>query len=161
VVKRSQMLPLTPGDTFDFCTNPRNLPLLTPSPMKFRLVSQKPAKMGVGTELHYQFQFFRIPFHWRLIIEAYDPPDTMVIAQQEGPFTYWKHFQTFKVMDAKATEVRERFEFALPYKRIGEFGYRTFLKAALRDLFDHRANQMDTIVHRAKMTRSRSQTASK
>jgi len=74
--------------------------------------------------------------------------NSFVDVQVEGPFAHWRHEQTFAASGDKATEVRDRFEFGLPFGRIGEFAYRMFLKTKIRNLFDYRANKLDLLMHR-------------
>ena len=43
--------------------------------------------------------------------------------------------------------MRDRFEFGLRFGRVGEFAYKAFVKAKIRQMFDYRANKMDLLMH--------------
>jgi ligand-binding SRPBCC domain-containing protein len=147
VVKRTQMVPRSIQDTFEFFSNPRVIETLTPSATRFRLVGEKLDSIKPGAILNYRFRFFRIPLRWRIRIESVDPPNSFVDVQLKGPFAHWKHSQMFIASGAKSTEVRDRFEFGLRFGRVGEFAYQLIVKAKIRQMFDYRANKMDMLMH--------------
>jgi ligand-binding SRPBCC domain-containing protein len=147
VVKRTQMVPRSIQDTFEYFSNPRVVENLTPSASRFRLVGGKPDPIQPGTVLNYRFRLFRIPLRWQISIESVDAPNSFVNLQVKGPFSHWKHSQMFIASGAKSTEVRDRFEFGLPFGRVGEFAYKMILKAKIRQIFDYRANKMDMLMH--------------
>jgi ligand-binding SRPBCC domain-containing protein len=148
IVKRNQLVPRPLEETFKFFSNPRIVETLTPSLMRFRLVGEVPATIQTGTILNYRFRVFRIPMNWRVCIETYEAPSRMVDVQVKGPFSHWVHEQTFIASGDSATEVRDRFEFGVPYGRVGELAYQLIIKSTIRHLFDYRANKMDMLMNR-------------
>jgi ligand-binding SRPBCC domain-containing protein len=147
VLKRTQMVPQPLDQAFKFFTDPLSLEILMPSAMGFRLVGEKPDAIEAGTIFNYRFFLFRIPIYWQTKVESVDPPHSLIGVQQKGPLAHWRHTQTFIAAGAKTTEVRDRFEFGLPLGRIGEFAYRSWGKAKIRQLLEYRANKMDLLMH--------------
>lgn len=148
IVKRSQLVPRPLEETFKFFSNPRVVEALTPSLMRFRLVGEVPASVQTGTILNYRFRLFRIPIRWQIRIDLCETPGRLINVQEKGPFSHWLHEQTFTASGDTATEVRDRFEFGMPYGRVGELAYQLIIKATIRHLFDYRANEMDMIMNR-------------
>ena len=147
VLKRTQMVLGSLEDVFQFFSNPRAVEILTPSSMQFRLLTEDLDSIEDGVVLDYRFRLYSVPIRWQIRIESVDPPNSFVDVQENGPFAHWKHTQSFIAAGANATEVRDRFEFALPYGRVGEFAYRSYVKALIRQLFEYRANKMDVLMH--------------
>ena len=147
VLKRTQMVLGSLEEVFQFFSNPRAVELLTPSSMHFRLLNENLDSIENGTVLDYRFYLYRIPIRWQMRIETVDPPNSFIDVQQKGPFAHWKHTQSFVAAGPDSTEVRDRFEFALPFGRVGEFAYRSYVKAIIRQLFEYRANKMDMLMH--------------
>jgi ligand-binding SRPBCC domain-containing protein len=147
ILKRTQMVPRSLEEAYKFFSDPRSVEILMPSSMRFRLVSEKPESIEAGTVLNYRFFLYRIPIYWQTRIDAVDAPNSFVSVQQKGPLAHWRHTQNFIAAGAKTTEVRDRFEFGLRFGRVGEFFYRTVMKAKIRQLLEYRANKMDMLMH--------------
>jgi ligand-binding SRPBCC domain-containing protein len=141
------MLPRPLDEAFKFFADPRCVEVLTPSSMRFRLVGERPDSIQQGTVLNYRFYLFRIPLWWQTRIESVDPPNSFVDVQQKGPFSHWRHTQTFVSSGSKSTEILDRFEFGLRFGSFGEFVYRTVMKTKIRQIIDYRANKLDLMMH--------------
>jgi ligand-binding SRPBCC domain-containing protein len=149
VVKQKRLVARSIEDAFEFFSNPRVLESLTPSTLRLRLLGEPPLPIEPGTVLNYKFYYYRLPILWQVRIESVDPPYSFTDVQQKGPFAHWRHSQTFVAAATNSTEVLDRFEYGIPFGRVGEFAYRMFLKSHIRQLLDYRANQMDMIMHRS------------
>ena len=147
VLKRIQIVPRRLEEAYEIFSNPHALETLTPSAMHFRLLDEKLDTITPGTVLNYRFYLYRLPMRWQVRIDSADAPNSFCDVQQKGPFAHWKHTQTFVYCGPESTEVRDRFEFALRFGRLGEFAYRTFLKGALRQIIDYRSNKIDLYMH--------------
>src|SRR5271155_3732841 len=95
VVKRTQMVPRSIQETFEFFSNPHVVESLTPSAAGFKLAGGTPDPIKPGTVLTYKFRLFRIPLRWQINIESVDAPNSFVDVQVKGPFAQWKHSQMF------------------------------------------------------------------
>ena len=149
VIKRTSRVPLSLAQAFQFFSNPHSVVMLTPSVMQFRLVGNASETIKPGTVLDYRFRFYRIPLRWRVRIDSVEAPNSFEDAQEKGPFGHWRHTQMFLAQGETTTEIRDRFEFGLPFGRVGEFVYRMFVKTMLRQMFDYRADKIDLLMHHA------------
>ncbi len=136
VLERTQVLPGDPGEVFEFFGDAFNLEAITPSWLRFRIVTPRPIDMREGALIEYRLALHRIPIRWLTRIEAWEPGVRFVDAQIRGPYKLWHHTHTFEP-DADGTLVRDRVRYALP-GGLGELAHRLFVRRDLERIFDHR-----------------------
>lgn len=91
-----QHLPQPVEHVFPFFADAYNLEKLTPSLLKFKVLTPKPIEMRSGCEIKYKLKVRGIPMKWKTTIHDYDPPHQFVDNQDSGPYTLWHHTHTFK-----------------------------------------------------------------
>ena len=107
-----QWLPRQPDEIFDFYADAFNLELLTPSLLRFRVLTPAPIKMAAGIEIDYRLRLHGFPMSWRSRITQWDPPHSFVDEQISGPYLYWHHLHTF-TPDRDGTLVRDVVEYSV------------------------------------------------
>ena len=107
-----QWLPRQPAAIFDFYADAFNLELLTPSLLRFRVLTPPPIKMVAGVEIAYRLRLHGFPMSWRSRITLWDPPNSFVDEQISGPYRYWQHRHTF-TSDRGGTLVRDVVEYSV------------------------------------------------
>jgi len=80
---------------FEFFADALNLEEITPSWLKFRVVTPKPIYMHRGTEIEYRLRIRGIPVRWQSRITVWDPPHRFVDEQIRGPYRVWIHEHRF------------------------------------------------------------------
>ena len=70
---RSQRVPRSPGEVFEFFTDPGNLARITPPHLHFRIVSGADFGLGRGSQLDFRLRLRGIPIRWRTLISAWEP----------------------------------------------------------------------------------------
>ena len=95
VLRSSQRFPGSPEDVFPFFSDARNLELITPDSIKFRILTPVPIDMHEGTLIDYALRIRGIPVKWRTLITVWDPPYRFVDEQLRGPYRQWIHEHTF------------------------------------------------------------------
>ncbi len=86
-------------EVFAFFSRAENLNQVTPPELHFKILTPLPLEMKVGTIIDYQIRLSGIPFHWRTLITAWEPPYRFVDQQMKGPYKLWHHEHTFEQKD--------------------------------------------------------------
>ena len=126
-------------DTFDFFSDPANLPRLTPRVLGFRIV-ESPARIERGSRFRYRVG----PIDWVAEIADWDPPAGFADVQVRGPYRIWRHRHELSEV-AGGTEVRDRVEYRLrggPAGRLLEPLHGAFL----RTLFSYRSRRLGDLL---------------
>ena len=98
-------------EVFAFFGEARNLEKLTPSWLRFEVLTEGPIVMAPGTLIDYRIHWRGIPMRWRTEIEVWEPPHRFVDRQLRGPYRLWRHEHVFAETD-DGTSVIDRVEYA-------------------------------------------------
>lgn len=124
-------------EVFAFFADASNLEAITPSFLRFRIVTPTPIVLRPGARIDYALSLFGVPLRWRTRISAWEPGARFVDEQEAGPYALWRHTHTFEP-DGEATLVRDVVEYALPLGPLGRIAHALFVARALRRIFDFR-----------------------
>ena len=152
-LRRVQELPLPPEEVFAFFAEARNLEVITPPLLKFRVLTEGPIAMQTGALIDYRLQLFGVPFGWRTIIESYDAPRKFVDRQLRGPYALWHHTHTFAPIADEAgratgTTMTDVVRYRLPLGPLGALAHGLFVHRTLAHIFDYRARTIDELLTR-------------
>jgi ligand-binding SRPBCC domain-containing protein len=139
ILEREQVIPLSRARTFAFFADALNLEAITPGFLHFRVLTEPPIVMQVGTLLAYRLSLFGIPFHWRTLIEQWSPEAAFVDRQLAGPYRFWHHTHTFTELAPDRTLMRDKVLYRLPYGIFGRLAQALFVKRMLKIIFDYRS----------------------
>jgi ligand-binding SRPBCC domain-containing protein len=98
-------------EVFAFFGEARNLEKLTPSWLRFEVLTEGPIVMAPGTLIDYRIHWRGIPMRWRTEIEVWEPPHRFVDRQLKGPYRLWRHEHVFAETD-DGTSIVDRVEYA-------------------------------------------------
>ena len=138
VLERTQTIPLSLAETFDFFADARNLERITPPALRFKVLTPAPIKMEAGALIDYQLSLFGVPFKWRTLIETWEPGQRFVDRQINGPYSLWHHTHTFEQIAPREVlmkdTVRYRVEWGLP----GWLAHELMVGRMVNQIFDYR-----------------------
>jgi ligand-binding SRPBCC domain-containing protein len=127
-------LPTPRDEVFDFFSQARNLELITPPWLSFKVLTPEPIEMRRGTLIDYRLGWHGIPLRWRSEIEEWDPPHRFVDTQLRGPYRLWHHQHVFDEVDG-GTRISDHVRYAAPG---GALVNRLFVARDVRRIFDYR-----------------------
>ncbi len=88
-------LPRPRNEVFEFFSNAINLEELTPSSLRFHVLTPTPIRVQQDLEIDYRLKIRGIPVRWRSKITVWDPPNSFVDEQVRGPYRLWIHEHRF------------------------------------------------------------------
>ena len=106
-------LPVPREKVFPFFADARNLEILTPPWLNFKVLTAGEIEMRVGAVFDYQLRIHGLPVRWRTEITGWDPPYSFTDEQRRGPYRRWSHTHTFSEKDG-GTLCRDEVIYAVP-----------------------------------------------
>jgi len=99
-LQKQTFLPLTIQEAWDFFSTHKNLDLMTPDDMNFKITSEIPEKMYKGLFITYKISpILNIPLDWVTEITHIDEPYFFIDEQRKGPYNIWHHEHHFRETD--------------------------------------------------------------
>ncbi|MEI8292094.1 MAG: SRPBCC family protein [Verrucomicrobiota bacterium] len=131
-------LPVPREKVFPFFADARNLQILTPPWLKFRVLTPGEIPMRVGAVIDYQLRIHGLPVRWRTEITGWNPPHGFTDEQRIGPYRRWCHRHIFEEKDG-GTCCFDRVEYAVPG---GSLVNRLFVRRDVERIFAYRAEAL-------------------
>jgi ligand-binding SRPBCC domain-containing protein len=137
LLERALFIPKPRAEVFAFFAEAANLERITPSFLKFHILTPGPIPMRAGTLIDYQLRLHGVPLRWRTLIESFDPISSFTDVQLKGPYRRWHHHHTFE--DAPGgTLMRDRVDYDLGFGWIGNIVHALFVRRSVEQIFDYR-----------------------
>jgi ligand-binding SRPBCC domain-containing protein len=136
-LERRQVVPVEPGEAFEFFADAFNLEVITPPWLRFRVVTRAPVAMKVGTLIEYRLRLHGVPIRWLTRIEAWEPGRRFEDRQLRGPYGWWHHCHTFAPHDG-GTSMRDLVRYEMPLGPVGRLAHRALVRRDLERIFDFR-----------------------
>jgi ligand-binding SRPBCC domain-containing protein len=145
LLQREQWVPQPLEEVFAFFSDARNLEVITPAWLGFRILSPPPVPMQSGTTILYRIHWHGFPMRWLTEIESWDPPTQFVDVQREGPYRLWHHTHSFESV-AGGTRMRDVVRYALPLGILGRLAHACLVRSEVDAIFDYRARKISSIL---------------
>jgi ligand-binding SRPBCC domain-containing protein len=135
---RTQRLPIGVEEAWDFFSDPRNLPRITPPAMGFEITSPLPPRVYAGMIITYKVRpLLGVPVDWVTEITQVDEPNLFVDEQRFGPYRFWHHQHLFREVEG-GVETRDIVHYALPLDPAGRVVQRWMVGPQLDAIFAFR-----------------------
>ncbi len=141
---REVWVPAPLPQVFTFFSEAQNLEKLTPSWLRFSILSPLPIEMKVGTLIDYRIKLFGVPMRWRTLISAWEPQTRFVDEQLRGPYSVWRHEHRFAERDG-GTVVSDRVLYRAPFAFVA---HPLLVRRQLRQIFDYRTEAIRSLFSR-------------
>lgn len=135
---RKQFLAMTLDEAWPFFSSPRNLELITPDFLHFRITSAIPDEIHAGLIITYRISAVaNIPMTWVTEISHVIPQRQFVDEQRLGPFRFWHHLHRFTPVE-NGIVMEDSVYYVMPWGWLGERIHQAFIQARLNRIFDFR-----------------------
>jgi ligand-binding SRPBCC domain-containing protein len=143
-LQRTQVLPISINEAWDFFSNPKNLKVITPEFMRFDITSiSQDSRMYPGMIITYIVSpIMNIPFNWVTEITHVNEPHYFVDNQKSGPFKFWHHQHFFKEVPS-GVEMTDIVNYAAPFDPISRPIEKTIVRQRVEMIFDFRYKKLN------------------
>lgn len=138
-----QWVPQPLDKVFAFFSDTKNLELLTPPHLRFKITGQSTTSLQEGTRINYQLKLHGVPFRWQSIIMDWKPGERFSDIQVLGPYRLWHHTHDFIEQDG-GTLIRDRAVYRIPLGVAGDLLLRSFIRKDLEAIFIYRWHKVQT-----------------
>jgi ligand-binding SRPBCC domain-containing protein len=143
-IHREQWVPRPVDEVFSFFSDPRNLEILTPAWLKFRIVPPAPIEMAAGIHIQYRLSWHGIVMGWTSEITRWRPPHDFEDVQLSGPYKLWCHTHRFQERD-DGTQMTDVVDYALPLGSLGRVAHMLQVRRNVETIFDYRYDRIREI----------------
>lgn len=147
-IERSQEVPGTPDEVFEFFGDARNLEAITPPFLRFRILTPLPVEMRVGARIDYALSLFGFPVRWTTRITAWEPGVRFVDEQESGPYALWRHTHLFEARGGR-TVMRDVVDYREPLGPLGRLAHLLFVRRTVEKIFDFRRGAISRLLRAA------------
>ena len=144
-----QFLPTPIDNAWQFFSTPKNLALITPSYLDFKILTTiSYNEIYEGMLIDYTVKpLFKIPLHWQTEICKIKKPVLFTDRQLKGPFHLWEHTHMFISKDG-GVMMKDEVQYQLPFGFIGYFIHPLFIRKKIENIFSYRAQVLKKIFGR-------------
>jgi len=126
---------------FSFFSRAENLNLITPSWLRFQILTPLPIKMERQTRIDYSLHLFGVRFSWKTEITHWQPPSLFVDKQISGPYRHWEHTHRFERIN-QGTLMEDIVRYAVPGFVLAPLIHFFFIRPRLEKIFSFREEML-------------------
>ncbi len=149
---KTQKVPATLDEVWDFISSPENLKKITPDYMGFDITSGfLSPKMYPGMIISYKVSpVFGIKMTWVTEITHMKEKDYFVDEQRIGPYAIWHHEHKIEAIEGGVL-MTDLVSYQPPFGFLGSIANAVLIKKQLREIFDYRTQAMEKIFGKYKI----------
>jgi ligand-binding SRPBCC domain-containing protein len=136
---RTQILPISVAEAWDFFSTPKNLSKITPEHMGFEILYISGGeKAYAGQIIRYNVSVLPgIKMHWVTEITQVKEGVHFIDEQRFGPYALWHHQHHFKAVPS-GVEMTDEVNYGIPLGILGRLAHFLFVGGEVNRIFDHR-----------------------
>lgn len=144
VLERKQVVDAEVGRLFDFFADAKNLEVLTPPELNFKIITPDPIVIQKGTIIDYQLRLRGFPITWKTEITQWNPPYDFVDTALYSPYKQWIHLHKFSVSEDGKTVMEDIVRYRLPLEPLGDLAH-FYVKSELNYIFEYRRKTVEKL----------------
>lgn len=135
----TQQLPISREKAWQFFSSPKNLSLITPPEMDFRILTKDlPEDIHDGMIIDYKVRpLLRISMRWKTRLQNILPHQKFTDIQLKGPYSIWEHTHIFEENE-KGILMTDIIRYKIPMGFLGNWMNRLFIRKKIKSIFDYR-----------------------
>lgn len=133
-----------PEKVFRFFGNEKNLEVLTPPWLHFKVNGKSTPEIQKGTEIQYRLSLHGVPLHWTSVIDKWVPPILFSDTQKKGPYKKWHHTHEFQAVN-RGTLMTDTILYDLPLGTLGEFFGGRYVQTDVNRIFAYRTSKIKEV----------------
>ena len=140
--QRTQKLPISLSEAWEFLSNPKNLSVLTPTEMNFTIISKDEKPMYAGQVIQYSVTpIAGIKATWISEITHLEEGKYFVDLQLYGPYAFWHHKHFIHEIDG-GVEMEDIIDYKVPFGIFGRIFHPLLVRPKLEKIFSYRQNKL-------------------
>jgi len=146
ILKSQQTIQANLQTAWDFISSPKNLSVITPDYMKFKILSDGDSdSMYAGQIIEYTVRpLLNIELSWVTEITHVKDKEYFVDEQRFGPYAFWHHQHWLKEA-ASGIEMTDLVHYKLPFGVFGKMGNKLFVEKQLKEIFAYRFKKVNEL----------------
>ncbi|MEO8720033.1 MAG: SRPBCC family protein [Ginsengibacter sp.] len=144
--KSEQLLPISMQSAWDFFSSAKNLAIITPPELQFKILTQQDdLEIYEGMLLEYKLKpLFGIPVYWKTLICKVDKPTHFTDKQLKGPYKKWEHTHVF-MKKGNSVLMKDHIKYELPFGILGTIAHALIVRKKVENIFSFRKNILKNI----------------
>jgi len=144
-LRTTQKLPISKQKAWQFLSDPKNLKIITPDYMGFKIESILDRPMYAGQIIEYIVTpILNIKTRWVTEITQVLENEYFVDEQRFGPYSLWHHKHFVKEIDG-GVEMEDIVHYKLPLGWLGQLAHPILVKPKLNEIFEYRKNKLEEL----------------
>lgn len=142
-----QVVPRPLPEVFEFFCNEKNLEILTPPWLHFKVLSKSTPRIETGTLIDYRLRIHGVPVQWQSEILEWEAGKKFVDHQTKGPYAKWHHTHLFRDQ-GQQTEMVDEVIYRVPMGWVGQVFAGPFVSRDIERIFNYRRKKVEEIFGR-------------
>jgi ligand-binding SRPBCC domain-containing protein len=146
IYKAEQFLPISIEKAWAFFSSPKNLSVITPPSLDFKILSDLDGKdIHEGMLIDYRVRpLLGIPVRWQTEISDVKENYSFTDQQLTGPYKVWKHTHTFTA-HKDGILMTDEIQYQLPFGWLGTIMEKLIVRDKIKSIFEYRKNILNKI----------------
>jgi ligand-binding SRPBCC domain-containing protein len=143
ILERQQRVTASMEQAWAFLQNPANLDRITPTDLRFRIVTEVPEVMYNGLIVEYKITIPLLGTHtWVTEIKHIREGYSFVDEQRLGPYRFWYHYHEIRP-EEEGVLLIDRVFYQPPFGPLGRLLHFLYIKKTLERIFAYRRGRLE------------------